>query len=168
MRLLARLGIGCLVATVNAENYRTMKNTCLILLASILMAGLSLKSYAQTEDDLVEICGMIAGEATFLKDFTIRLDAGDPPPTQRFSVILKKGIKYRFSVCTSKDYEGKVVLQLLDNNRLLATTHVVATGEDYPSIDYVCTRTGAYHLFFNFRDGKPGLAVGLLSLVDTM
>lgn len=135
---------------------------------SFLLFGLSIKSMAQSEDDLVEICGMIAQDATFLKDFTIRLDAGDPPPTQRFSVILKKGIKYRFSVCNSKDFEGKVVLQLLDNNRLLATTYVVASGKDYPSIDYVCTKTGAYHLFFNFREGKPGLAVGLLSLVETM
>ncbi|PKP39271.1 MAG: hypothetical protein CVT98_02470 [Bacteroidetes bacterium HGW-Bacteroidetes-15] len=145
-----------------------MKNKCLILLISIFLIGFSIKSYAQSEDDLVEICAMVAGDATFLKDFKIRLDAGDPPPTQRFSVILKKGIKYRFSVCNSKDLDGKVVLQLLDNNRLLATTYVVASGKDYPSIDYVCTKTGAYHLFFNFRDGKPGLAVGLLSLVETI
>lgn len=145
-----------------------MKNTGLILLISLFLFGFSIKSYAQSEDDLVEICAMVAGDATFLKDFKIRLDAGDPPPTQRFSVILKKGIKYRFSVCNSKDMDGKVVLQLLDNNRLLATTYVVASGKDYPSIDYVCTKTGAYHLFFNFRDGKPGLAVGLLSLVETI
>jgi hypothetical protein len=145
-----------------------MKNTYLILLISIFLLGFSIKSNAQSEDDLVEICAMVAGDATFLKDFKIRLDAGDPPPTQRFSVILKKGIKYRFSVCNSKDLDGKVVLQLLDNNRLLATTYVVASGKDYPSIDYVCTKTGAYHLFFNFRDGKPGLAVGLLSLVETI
>jgi hypothetical protein len=145
-----------------------MKNTCLILLISLFIMGFSTKSHAQSEDDLVEICAMVAGDATFLKDFKIRLDAGDPAPTQRFSVILKKGIKYRFSVCNSKDFDGKVVLQLLDNNRLLATTYVVASGKDYPSIDYVCTKTGAYHLFFNFRDGKPGLAVGLLSLVETL
>ncbi|MDX9769948.1 MAG: hypothetical protein RBT19_06280 [Tenuifilaceae bacterium] len=137
-------------------------------ITTALMLGFANVSKAQSEDDLVEICGMIAGDATFLKDFRIRLDAGDPPPIQRFSVILRKGIKYRFSVCNSKDYEGKVVLQLLDNNRLLATTYIVATGADHPSIEYVCTRTGAYHLFFNFRDGKPGLAVGLLSLVETM
>jgi hypothetical protein len=145
-----------------------MKNTCLIILISVFLVGFSVKSHAQSEDDLVEICAMVAGDATFLKDFKIRLDAGDPAPVQRFSVILKKGIKYRFSVCNSKDYDGKVVLQLLDNNRLLATTYIIATGKDHPSIDYDCTKTGAYHLFFNFRDGKPGLAVGLLSLVETM
>ncbi|MDD4385281.1 MAG: hypothetical protein PHD06_08895 [Bacteroidales bacterium] len=145
-----------------------MKNRTILLLISLFLFGFSANSFGQSEDDLVEICAMVAGEATFLKDFKIRLDAGNPAPTQRFSVILKKGIKYRFSVCNSNDFEGKVVLQLLDNNRLQATTYVVATGQDYPSIDYVCTKTGAYHLFYNFRDGKPGLAVGLLSLVDTM
>ncbi len=146
-----------------------MKNISLtFLIFTVFLLGFNTESKAQSEDDLIEICGMIAGDATFLKDFRIRLDAGDPPPTQRFSVILRKGIKYRFSVCNSKDFEGKVVLQLLDNNRLLATTYIVATGTDHPSIEYVCNRTGAYHLFFNFRDGKPGLAVGLLSLVEAM
>lgn len=145
-----------------------MKNRFTLLFVSIFLLGFSANSFAQSEDDLVEICAMVAGDATLLKDFTIRLDAGNPAPTQRFSVILKKGIKYRFSVCNSNDFEGKVVLQLLDNNRLQATTYVVATGKDYPSIDYSCTKTGAYHLFYSFRDGKPGLAVGLLSLVDAM
>lgn len=145
-----------------------MKNRIVVILVSFFLLGFAVNAKAQSEDDLVEICAMIAGDATLLKDFTIRLDAGNPAPTQRFSVILKKGIKYRFSVCNSNDFEGKVVLQLLDNNRSLATTYMVATGKDYPFIDYVCTKTGAYHLFYNFRDGKPGLAIGLLSLVDTM
>ncbi|HPH00057.1 MAG TPA: hypothetical protein PK502_04230, partial [Tenuifilaceae bacterium] len=87
---------------------------------------------------------------------------------QRIPILLKKDVKYRFTVCNSKDYEGKVVLQLFDNNRMLATTYVIGTGKDYPSIDWVCTKTGAYHLFFSFRDGKAGLAVGLLSLVEMM
>ena len=147
----------------------TMKNIILTLTVTIAIAfGFSNESKAQSAEDLVQICGMVAGDATFLKDFTVRLDAGDPPPIQRFSVLLRKGIKYRFSVCNSKDFDGKVVLQLFDNNRLQATTYIVATGEDYPSINYECTRTGAYHLFFSFKDGRPGLAVGLLSLVETM
>ncbi|MGE0077892.1 MAG: hypothetical protein AB7S48_08540 [Bacteroidales bacterium] len=123
---------------------------------------------AQSEEELVQICGMIAKDATFLKDFRIKLDAGDPPPVQRIPVILKKDVKYRFTVCNSKDFEGKVVLQLFDNNRMLATTYVIASGKDYPYIDWVCTKTGAYHLFFSFRDGKSGLAVGLLSMVEML
>lgn len=143
-----------------------MKNKFLIFIVFLFCLGFSGTAFAQTEDELVEICGMIAKEATYLKDFKIRLDAGDPPPLQRFSVILKKDIKYRFSVCNSKDLEGKVILELFDNNRLIATTYVIATGKDFPSIDFICTKTGAYHLSFKFKDGKPGLAVGLLSLVE--
>lgn len=123
---------------------------------------------AQSEEELVQICTMVAGDAEYLKDFRIKLDAGDPPPVQRFPVLLKKDVKYRFTVCNSKDYEGKVILQLFDNNRQLATTYIVATGKDYPYIDWVCTKTGAYHLVYSFRDGKAGLAVGLLSMVGTM
>jgi hypothetical protein len=145
-----------------------MKKKLLILTLLIFAGGFFVQVKAQSEDELVEICGMVAKEATYLKDFKIRLDAGDPPPTQRFSVILKKDIKYRFSVCNSKDFEGKVILELYDNNRLLATTYVVATGKDYPSIDYTCSKTGAYHLFFKFKEGKPGLAVGLLSMVEAL
>ena len=145
-----------------------MKNKFLIFAVLFFLMGFSGTAFAQTEDELVEICGLIAKDATFLKDFKVRLDAGDPPPIQRFSVILKKDIKYRFSVCNSKDFEGKVILDLFDNNRLLATTYVIASGKDYPCIDYVCTKTGAYHLSFKFKDGKQGLAVGLLSMVETL
>lgn len=144
-----------------------MKNKLLIFATLLFLLGFSEILYAQTEDELVEICGMIAKDATYLKDFKVRMDAGDPPPIQRSSIILKKDIKYRFSVCNSKDFEGRVVLELFDNNRLLATTYVIATGKDYPFIDFPCSKTGAYHLVFKFKDGKPGLAVGLLSLVET-
>ncbi len=144
-----------------------MKNKFLFFAVLLFGLGFSSSAFAQTEDELVDICGMIAKDAQYLKDFKIRLDAGDPPPLQRFSVILKKDIKYRFSVCNSKDFEGKVILELFDNNRLIATTYIIATGKDFPSIDFICTKTGAYHLSFKFKDGKPGLAVGLLSLVET-
>lgn len=142
----------------------------IFLTLSIVLIGILChkSANAQTEEELVQICGTIAGDATYLKDYKIKLDAGDPPPVQRFSALLKKDVKYRFSVCNSKDFEGKVVLNLLDNNRLLASTYVIATGKDYPYIDWVCSKTGAYHLFFQFRDGKSGMAVGLISLVEML
>lgn len=146
----------------------TMKRIFLTLTIVLMSIMMYKSANAQTEEELVQICGMVAGEATYLKDFKIKLDAGDPPPVQRFSALLKKDVKYRFSVCNSKDYEGKVVLNLLDNNRLLASTYVIATGKDYPSIDWVCSKTGAYHLFFQFRDGKSGMAVGLISMVEML
>lgn len=145
-----------------------MKKILFSLLVVLMGVTYFNKTNAQSEEELVQICTMVAGEAEYLKDFRIKLDAGDPPPVQRFPILLKKDIKYRFTVCNSKDYEGKVILQLFDNNRQLATTYIVATGKDYPYIDWVCTKTGAYHLVYSFRDGKAGLAVGLLSMVGTM
>ena len=145
-----------------------MKKILFLLLVVLMGVTYFNKVNAQSEEELVQICTMVAGDAEYLKDFRIKLDAGDPPPVQRFPILLKKYIKYRFTVCNSKDYEGKVILQLFDNNRQLATTYIVATGKDYPYIDWVCTKTGAYHLVYSFRDGKAGLAVGLLSMVGTM
>lgn len=122
---------------------------------------------AQSEDELLDICGAIAGpEATYLRDFKIRLEASDPPNIQRYPIILKKGNKYRFTIASSKDFEGILKLELYDSNRLMASTHNTATGEDYPSIDWVCSKTGAYHLFYSFKDGKNGMGVGVLSLVE--
>lgn len=145
-----------------------MKKILFLLLVVLMGVTYFNKVNAQSEEELVQICTMVAGDAEYLKDFRIKLDAGDPPPVQRFPILLKKDIKYRFTVCNSKDYEGKVILQLFDNNRQLATTYIVATGKDYPYIDWVCTKTGAYHLVYSFRDGKAGLAIGLLSMVGTM
>jgi len=98
-----------------------------------------------------EICGMIAKNVTYLKDFKIKLDAGDPPPQVKQSFILTKNTKYRLTVCNSKDYPGKVVLQLFDNARLMGTTYMVATGKDVPYFDFLCQKTGVYHLIFTLR-----------------
>ncbi len=130
----------------------------------LLMPGAAL---AQTEDELLDICGAIAGpEATYLRDFKVRLEAGDPPPVQRYPIILKKGNKYRFTIVSSQESDGVLKLELYDSNRLMATTNNPATGADYQSIDWVCSKTGAYHLFFTFKEGKAGMGVGMLSLVD--
>jgi len=147
-----------------------MKNKVLIvsLLAIFLGVFGGGVAKAQTEDELIEMCGMISKGATYLKEFKIKLDAGDPPPQQRHSIVLTKDTKYRFAVVNSKDLPGKVVLQIYDNARLLGTTFMVATGKDTPTFDLTCQKTGVYHLSFTFKDGQSGLAVGTLSFVEKM
>lgn len=134
------------------------------LVLSLLLPGVAA---AQTEDELLDMCGSLAGpEATYLRDYKIRLEAGDPAPVQRYSVALKKGNKYRFALVSSKDLDGGLKLELYDSNRLMATTYNASTGTDYPTIDWICTKTGAYHLFYSFKDGKAGMGVSVLFLVD--
>lgn len=145
-----------------------MKSRIIVLITMILaLMVMPSVSMAQSEDELLDICGALAGpEATYLKDFKIRLDASDPPIIQRYPVVLKKGNKYRFAIASSRDFDGVMKLELYDSNRLMATTNNPATGQDYPTIDWICNKTGAYHLFFSFKDGKAGMGVGVVSLVE--
>ncbi len=146
---------------------RILSLSSAVVLALVLSLLLPRQAAAQTEDELLDICGALAGpEATYLRDYKIRLEAGDPAPVQRYSVALKKGNKYRFAIASSKDLDGVLKLELYDSNRLMATTYSAATGSDYPTIDWVCTKTGAYHLFYSFKEGKAGMGVSVLSLVD--
>jgi len=148
-----------------------MRNTYIIFaLFAILLLGNSNKLLAQSGQELVDICGMVAGDdATYLKDFQIKLEAakpGEEPPRAAHSLVLSKNTKYRISICNSKDFPGEGIIQLYDNNRLLATNHIVATGKSYPSMEFKCTSTGVYHIFVTFKEGEQGLAVALLSFVE--
>ena len=149
-----------------------MRNIYIIFaLFAIILLGNSNKLFAQSGQELVDICGMIAGEATYLKDFQIKLDAAKPGEEQakaRHSLVLSKNTQYRFSICNSKDYPGEAIIQLYDNNRLLGTNYIVATGKSYPTFDFKCTTTGVYHIFISFKEGEQGLAVALLSFVKRL
>jgi hypothetical protein len=138
-------------------------------LFAIIILGNGNKLYAQSGQELVDICGMVAGDATYLKDFQIKLEAakpGEEPPVARHSVVLSKNTKYRISICNSKDYSGEATVQLYDNNRLLGQNYIVATGKSYPTFDFKCTQTSVYHIFITFKEGKQGMAVALLSFVE--
>ena len=139
------------------------------LFAILLLSGNSNLLQAQSGQELVDICGMVAGEATYLKDFQIKLDAakpGEEPPSTRYSIVLSKSTEYLFSICNSNDYSGQAIFQLYDNNRLLATNYVVATGQSYPQVKFKCSTTGVYHIITSFKEGEQGLAVALLSFVE--
>lgn len=147
-----------------------MRNIYIIFaLFALILLGNSNKLFAQSGQELVDICGIVAGDATYLKDFPVKLEAakaGEEQAKGRYSVVLSKSTKYRFSICNSKDFPGEAVLQLYDANRLIGTNHMVATGKSFPTFDFKCTTTGVYHIFVTFKEGKQGMAVVLLSFVE--
>ena len=107
----------------------------------------------------------------YLKDFIVKLDAGTPggaPPSARFALLLSKSVVYRFSICTAPNSEGEAVLQLFDMNTLLGSTFISATGKDFPYFDFKCQKTGVYHVFISFKEGKAGEGVGVLSYVKKL
>jgi len=127
---------------------------------------------AQDVSQQVAQCAASAGEdVTYLKEFVVKLDASTPggaPNQARFALLLSKNTKYRFTICTSPNSEGEAILQLYDMNTLLGTTYIEATGKHFQSFDFNCQKTGIYHVFIFFKDGKAGEAVGILSFVKRL
>jgi len=139
----------------------------------ISLALIFISSFASAQDNvqLVAQCAASAGNVTYLKDFDVKLDAGTPggkAPSAKYSMVLSKNTEYRFTICTSPNSEGEGVLQLWDMNLMLGTTFIPQTGKDYPSFNFKCQKTGVYHVFISFKEGKPGSAVGILSFVKKL
>ena len=147
-----------------------MKNRILIILSVLLALGFKLS--AQSDDALVMACSEAAGDdANYLKDFVVVLDQSPPNErfiNQKFSMVLSKNTEYRFSICTSPESDGKGVIQLFDSSRLLGSSFNASTGKEYPFFDFKCQKTGVYHVFVWFQEGKAGKAVGILSYVQRL
>ena len=138
----------------------------LILLSILLGANGNLQ--AQTAEEMVDICvGRSGDDATYLKDFQVKL--GGPtdgrPQVARFPLVLSSNNIYRFSVCDVPSSEGKAVIKIYDNNRLIFSSYSVDTKEEFNPFNFKCQKTGIYHVFISFLDGKPGETVGILSYV---
>jgi hypothetical protein len=147
-----------------------MKKILILFSALFLLSSVPLM--AQSAAELVDLCKSSAGDdATYLQDFQVELPAAKPNEKQqpaKFSMILQKNNRYRFSVCNSEANTGKAVMQLFDENKLMGSSFNTATNKDYPGFDFNCTKTGVYHVFVFFQDGKSGTAVGILSFIEKL
>jgi hypothetical protein len=127
------------------------------------------KLAAQTAEEMVDFCAAKAGDdATYLKDFQVKLGATEDgrPQVARYPLVLSSNNIYRFSVCDLESSEGKAVIRLYDNNRLIFSSYKEETKEEFNPFNFMCRKTGIYHVFISFLDGKPGEAVGILSYVN--
>jgi hypothetical protein len=146
-----------------------MKRFIIIFAAFTFVGSVLLK--AQDVSQLTAQCAANAGDVMYLKDFVVKLDQGTPggaPPTARFALLLSKNVVYRFSICSAPNADGEAVLQLFDMNTLLGSTFISATGKDYPFFDFKCQKTGVYHVFISFKEGKAGEGVGIMSYVKKL
>ena len=147
-----------------------MRKLLFFLAIALVINNLSLR--AQSAAALVDICRSSAGgDATYLKDFTVELEsvkANEKAPQAKFSMVLSKNTRYRFAICSAEVSQGRGVIQLFDENRLLGSTFNPSTGKEYHMFDFNCTKTGVYHIFISFQEGKAGSAVGILSFVENL
>ena len=124
---------------------------------------------AQTPEEMVDLCAGQAGkDATYLKDFQVKLgeSKNGRPQVARYPLVLSSNNIYRFSVCDMESSEGKAVIKLYDNNRLIFSSFADESKEEFNPFNFMCRKTGIYHVFISFLDGKPGEAVGILSYVS--
>lgn len=149
--------------------HRYMKK---FILTVLVLVPLMSRVNGQIEDALVRDCSNSAGpDVTYLKDFVADLEGVSSDEKQlpaKFSVILNKNTEYRFTVCNSDSKPGKGMIQLYDTERLLGSSFNASTGKEYKSFNFLCQKTGVYHIFISFQEGKPGLAVAIMSFAKKM
>lgn len=135
-----------------------MKNLFKILSVLLLVLNINV-SFAQT-DELVNVCALGIGNATYLKDYKVKLPAN--APSHKFQVILNKGTVYKFMVCNAEGYEGKAVIKLMEQNNELGTNQK-PDGSLLDAVGFVCQKTGMYFITCNFKNNKEGAAVIIMS-----
>jgi hypothetical protein len=145
-------------------------NIKILLLLPLLFVTITL--FGQTESQKIEICAASAGaDATYLKDFVVQLEGSqsdEKAPVAKYSMVLSKDTKYRFSICTDDDSPGRAMIQLYDGQRLLGSSFNPQTGKEFPGFDFDCQKTGVYHVFISFQEGRSGSAIGILSFIKKL
>ena len=139
----------------------------LITLSLFLSIGLLLAG--QSTDPFVSKCVMSAGnDAKYLKDFRIQLGkaAGQDELRYKANMSLWKNTKYRFTMCSTEDSKGQLILSIKDDaNKVVLSSYDKNTGKTYPFVDFVCNKSGIYQLNFDFLNGQQGSGVGVVSMV---
>jgi len=135
------------------------------------VAFFSQTAKAQTEAQKVELCSKAAGGATLLESYPVQLEAakdGERARVFRQAVMMRKGNKYRFTICTDEESGGEGILKLFDEAKLMGTSYNEETGKTYQNFDFDCQKSAVYLIFINFKDGKEGSAVAVVSHVKTL
>ena len=143
----------------------------IFIILALLIAG-TYTLQAQSAAALVDMCAMGAGDdATYLKDYIVELPAAqssERPPVEKVTILLKKNTQYRLTICNSETSQGNAIIQLYDEGKLLGSTYNPETGREFQGFDFTCTKTGPYHIFLSFQDGKAGSAVCILSFIKIL
>ena len=125
---------------------------------------------AQCDNTLVDKAVSQSGVgAVYLRDFKVKFDGpekGKAIPTAKYPVLLSKNTTYRFNVCNAEEYDGKVILQLFLKDKLIGSTFDVQTSTDLQRFDFKSEKATTYEVVMSFDQGKPGCAVGILSMVS--
>ena len=153
------------------KSFQDMKRIITLTLLLLIAAYCSPTVTAQTETQKVELCTKVAGGATLLSYYPVQLAAakdGERASVFRNATAMRKGNRYRFTICTDEESSGEAIIQLYDEGKLIHSSYNPETGKSYQNFDFDCNKSGFYIIMISFRDGKEGSAVGIVSHVKTL
>ena len=132
-----------------------------------IVPGLFHPVSAQCGMALKEVVVKEIGNATYLKDFRVKLDEGNikKPPTQEFTILLNKGTHYRFNIKADSSCTDKPVLKLYDFSKFYGSNYDASDGSTYEYFDFFCAKTQVYSLSISFAEAKSGCAAAIVSFV---
>lgn len=140
----------------------------LICIAGLFLGAIQFLT-AQCDQTLVNNAATKAGpEAVYIRDFKVRLSEGtmeNPSPVGRFPVFLNKGIQYRFTIENDKNSDTFAILNLIRRDKTLISTYDQAMDNDSEQFDIIPDESGTYQVLISFREGRPGCAAAVLSVI---
>lgn len=144
------------------------KHILFILLTFLLVSFNHADSHAQCGMALKDVVLQDIGEATYMKDFRVRLDEGNPkkPPVEEFPILLNKGTHYRFNIKSDSSCNDQVILKLYDYQKYYGSNYDPSDGTAYEFFDFFCAKTQVYYLSISFADARKGCAAAVVSYVD--
>ncbi len=160
--------IGHMIFKKHRNIIKSILKILLIITISIIN---SLRSYSQCDESLVEKAIKNSGQdVLYIRDFKIKntkKQLSFLSPVTSSEVRLNSGITYRFYVENEAIYKGEALLQVYDDNMMLASTYNFETKTDEKSFDFICPETGNYEVLMSFIEPLEGCAVGIMSVVFT-
>ena len=140
-----------------------MKHVLTILLTVVALSFAGNAS-AQCNEELIDRGMETLGDFTYLKDFKVRLKRSTKrnPQVAKYSVMMTKGTKYRFTTENDETAECAVVFTLYDENGVVITNQPQGMEKVFKTVDLTCKKSGRYYVTLHFKDGTEGCAVCLL------
>ncbi|WP_439181958.1 hypothetical protein [Carboxylicivirga taeanensis] len=124
---------------------------------------------AQCSDDLLKTALKEMGSSQYIKDFTVEMvkERKDVKTGYvKFSVVLNSNTQYKFNIVNGASNTEKMIMQLKQSDKLISSNF--HNGKMYDEFQFICRKTGVYHLYFSFKGGQEGCAKAVLSLVKQL
>ncbi len=135
----------------------------------ILFTASVLSASAQCGDDLLKTALKDMGASQYIKDFTVEMvkERKDVKTGYvKFSVVLNSNTQYKFNIVNGASNSEKMIMQLKQSEKLISSNF--HNGKMYDEFQFICRKTGVYHLYFSFKGGQEGCAKAVLSLVKQL